>query len=223
MEKKKKRVYKMEVDDNGLSPISTVSLVSSPAIEVEFVALNKQEIKLAQVDDEKRVVTGPLLIPDKLIPRFDDNGEEYDIVFTADTIEKLSRLYLKEAKLSSVNIEHSSFVKDVYCIESWIKSSEIDKSVALGFDQPIGTWFVTYKVDNEELWQEIKLSNSIHGFSIEAELLHTQIELSSDTELLAAQKLEELKKVLEEYLTTVTSISSIYAGDAPSASGSLQN
>lgn len=198
MEKKKRRVYKMEIDDNGLSPISTVSLVNSPAIEVEFVALNKQEVKLAEVNDEKRVVTGPLLIPDKLIPRIDENGEEYDILFTTDTIEKLSRLYLKEAKLSSVNMEHDAPVKDVYCIESWIKTSEVDKSVALGFDQPIGTWFVTFKVDNENVWDEIKLSKSIHGFSIEAELLHTQIEMTSEDDL----TLEEIKRMLNEFYTS---------------------
>jgi hypothetical protein len=214
----------MEVDENGLSPVSTISLVNSPAIEVEFVALKKQEIKLAEIDSDKRIVTGPLLIPGKLIPRIDPNtGEEYDIVFTEQTIEKLSRLYLKEAKLSSVNVEHSTPVKDVYCIESWIKVSDVDKSVALGFDQPNGTWFTTFKIDNENIWNEVKLNKSILGFSIEAELIHTEVALSSQTEDLAKEKLSELKQVLEEYLTTITSISSTYPGNTPGQSGSVEN
>jgi hypothetical protein len=194
---RKKKIYKMEIDDNGLSPISTISLVKSPAIEVDFVALNKQEVKLAEIDNEKRTVTGPLLIPDKLIPRVDEStGEEYDILFTAPTIETLSRLYLKEAKLSSVNIEHRSQVKDVYCVESWLKTSELDKSVALGFNQPIGTWFTTFKVDNDDVWDDIKLKKSIHGFSIEAQLLHSEVKLSIDKE---TEIINEIKSLLNDY------------------------
>lgn len=175
-----------------------ISLVEDPAIESDFIALSKEKILLQT--DEKRMVTGAVLIPDKPIYRIRD-GREYYIVFDAQTIQKLAEGFLYNNYQHNISVAHSEGADDVFVVESWIKTSEQDKSVSLGIDAPIGTWFVSMKVNNDEIWQKVK-DGEYKGFSIEAivgldEIINTQLS-KMDKEFLS-----EIKGVFEEALGKV--------------------
>ena len=147
--------------------IEAISIVESPAIESDFVALNNQEIKLAEVDKEKRILLGALLIPNKPIYRKGDEGEYY-IFFSKDTIVKASQMYLKNGYQNSTTLEHAQALKGLTLVESWIVESETqDKSRKYGLDVPVGTWMGAVKVNNEEIWNEYVKTDKVKGFSIE--------------------------------------------------------
>jgi len=156
-------------DDNQELAIDAISLVSAPAIEQDFVYFGKEKsnLTLAKVDEEKRMLISPALIPNKNIVRYDANTDsEYYVWFSKETVRKASELYLKHNNHHKATYEHQDRVSGVLTIESWIKEGDMDKSKLFGFDLPNGTWFVKMKIDNEELWQDIK-SKKIKGLSIE--------------------------------------------------------
>ncbi len=145
--------------------IQAVSLVSEPAIEENWVALS--EVKLKAVDEEKRLVMGAALVPNKPILRVRD-GEEFYIFFSADTIRKAAEGYMKAKRLEATNIEHELAVSEVTTVESWIvEDSQIDKSALHGMKYDAGTWVVTMKVDNLAVWEDFIKTGRLQGFSIE--------------------------------------------------------
>ena len=147
--------------------IEAISIVESPAIESDFVALNNQEIKLAEIDKEKRILLGALLIPNKPIYRKSDEGEYY-IFFSKDTIVKASQMYLRNGYQNSTTLEHDQALKGLTLVESWIVEDEVqDKSRKYGLDVPVGTWMGAVKVNNEEIWNEYVKTDKVKGFSIE--------------------------------------------------------
>ena len=162
--------YELVLGDND--QIELVSLVKDPAIDELFMKFNKEEqLKLFFAEDEKQIITGPALIPDKLIYRIHpQTKEEFNCFFTAETINQISQRYLIEANQSNVNLEHEKKVLDVCMIESWIiEDSKTDKAYALGMELPKGTWMCSMKVNNKEVWQQIK-SGDLAGFSVEGTL-----------------------------------------------------
>jgi hypothetical protein len=153
-----------EQDDIG---VDAISIVESPAIESDFVALNNQEIKLAEVDKEKKILMGALLIPNKPIYRNGGEGEYY-IYFSKDTIVKASQMFLQNGKQSNSTLEHNQALNGLTLVESWIvESKEQDKSAMYGLDVPVGTWMGSVKVNNDDVWNEYVKTNKVKGFSIE--------------------------------------------------------
>ena len=160
-------LYEVTVD----SDVYAISLVDEPAIEVNYVHLAKQNPKkvvfLEDEAKEKHMVVGPVLIPDMPIYRNQD-GEEFYIQFSKESIEKLAYNYIKQGyNMSSFTAQHQYPVNEVSIVESWLKTTENDKSNDLGFDCPIGTWFVAVKVNNLDVWEDIK-DGKMNGFSVEA-------------------------------------------------------
>lgn len=163
---KKIKKYKVGID----SETYAISLVESPAIESDFVHLAEQkEEKVFLESDEKFMVYGAALIPDKLIYR--NNGEEeYYISFTKESIEKMSQEFMKEYRQNEITLDHETMANDVTIVETWIKSDmALDKSVAVGLDAtlPVGTWCVGMKVNQIDVWERIK-SGELKGFSVES-------------------------------------------------------
>lgn len=171
-----------------------VSLVEDPAMESEFIALNKQyPIKL---ENEKRLLIGAVLIPNKPIYRY-MNGQEFYISFDEATIEKLAQGFLANDYQHNITIDHQYDADDIVVVESWIKTSESDKSVAYGLNEPIGTWFISVKVNNEDVWQKIK-SGVYKGFSVEAivgldEIIKNKVSMDKDL-------IEKIKEIIYEAL-----------------------
>lgn len=155
------------------SDVYAISLVEEPAIEIDYVAFDKdKETKpnLKFIEDkqnEKFMILGPALVPDKNIYRNYD-GNEFYVSFSAECIEKLSHNFVKNCYgAGCFTKDHNGFCEGCSLAESWIKTSENDKSVDYGFDCPIGTWFVAAKIDSIELWDSIKKGER-KGFSIES-------------------------------------------------------
>jgi hypothetical protein len=165
---KKKKVVICKMDDEGMMGVQAISLVDAPAIMENFVALSKgNKIKLAEVDTERRMVFGPVLIPDLHILRIDEQGEEYYMTFPKETIIKTAQHFMKTQRQSSVTVDHALAVQGCTVTEIWLKESDIDKSVHLGFKLPDWTLFVGMHVENDTVWSGVK-QKTINGFSVEA-------------------------------------------------------
>ena len=167
--KETKIVELVIADDSQELAIDAISLVTSPAIEQDFVFFGKEKNNLtfAKVDEEKRMLVSPALIPNKQIFRHDPNTDsDYYVYFSPDTVRKASELYLKHNNHHKATYQHQDRVSGVLTVESWIKEGDSDKSKLYGYDLPNGTWFVKMKIENDELWQEIK-SGNLRGLSIE--------------------------------------------------------
>tara|TARA_R110001606_G_scaffold293290_1_gene441101 strand:- start:807 stop:1415 length:609 start_codon:yes stop_codon:yes gene_type:complete len=162
------RIVELILDeDQEDAGVEAISVVESPAIESDFVALNSEEIKLAEVSKEKKILLGALLIPNKPIYRTGDEGDYY-IFFSKDTIVKASQMYLKNGYQNNSTLEHDQALKGLTLVESWIVESETqDKSRKYGLNVPIGTWMGAVKVNNDEIWKEYVKTNKVKGFSIE--------------------------------------------------------
>ena len=153
-----------EQEDSG---VEAISIVESPAIEEDFVALKKQDIKLAEVNKDKKLLMGALLVPNKPIFRKNED-DEYYIYFSKDTIRKASQLYLKNGNQNNSTLEHQHSLNGLTLVESWIVESETqDKSRLYNMNVPVGTWMGTVKVKNEDVWNEYVKTNKVKGFSIE--------------------------------------------------------
>ena len=155
------------------SDVYAISLVEEPAIEIDYVAFDKdKETKpnlkfIEDKENEKFMILGPALVPDKNIYRNYD-GNEFYVSFSAECIEKLSYKFMKTCYGDGCfTKDHNGFCEGCSLAESWIKTSENDKSVDYGFDCPIGTWFIAAKIDSIELWDSIKKGER-KGFSIES-------------------------------------------------------
>tara|TARA_R110000751_G_scaffold157329_6_gene262826 strand:- start:125 stop:763 length:639 start_codon:yes stop_codon:yes gene_type:complete len=158
----------IEEDSQELA-IDAISLVSAPAIEQDFVFFGKEKNNLtfAKVDEDKRMLISPALIPNKQIFRHDPNTDsDYYVYFSKETVAKASELYLRHNNHHKATHEHNERVSGVLTIESWIKEGDQDKSKMFGYDLPNGTWFVKMKIENEELWKKIK-AGELKGLSIE--------------------------------------------------------
>ena len=157
-------------EDNEALAIDAISLVTSPAIETDFVYFNAKEnnLTLAKVDEEKRLLISPALIPYKQIYRYDANKDRnYYVYFTADTVRKAAEAYMKHQNTNNATLQHEEKVTGVHTVESWIvENSKTDKSNLYGYELPVGTWFVAMRVLNDEVWERIK-SGELKGLSIE--------------------------------------------------------
>lgn len=170
-----------------------VSLVEDPAIESNFIALSKEK-KLVQL--EKRLLVGAALIPNKPIYR-NINGREFYISFDEATIEKLAQDFLANDYQHNITISHQEGVDDIVVVESWIKTSENDKSVDYGINEPIGTWFISVKVNNDEIWDRVK-NGEYKGFSIEAMVgLDENLELNKEL-IMNEELIEKLREIIYE-------------------------
>ena len=167
----KELLYELVLEDETDGVFAT-SFVDSPAIERDFVFFGK-EVNFQAVNDEKMLVAGPLLIPNKKIFRLDGEGKPYYVYFTPQTIEKIARRFMKNKYNDSVTVEHDKKVSGINLTESWlIEMSSKDKSNIYGYTLPKGTWFGIYDVSgNQKVWEEVK-DGTFKGFSIEGIFEH---------------------------------------------------
>lgn len=161
--KKKLKCYDVSLE----SDVFAISLVEEPAIESNFLALAKQKpLQVFLEREDKHMLVGAVLVPNKPIYR-NQNGEEFYVQFSSQTIEKLAHNFLMSDRIYSFTEQHEEIADNVAVVESWIKLSENDKSVEYGLEAPIGTWFIAAKVDNDDLWAKVK-NGELNGFSVEA-------------------------------------------------------
>ena len=187
------RIVELILDDQQMaSGIDAISIVEAPAIESNFIALKSHEIKFAQVDAEKRILMGPVLIPDKPIFRKQVmNGEmqEFYVYFSKNTVSRASQMFLMKGNQGKATLEHDMALQGICMVESWIKEDmEKDKSAIYGMTDPIGTWMGCLKVTNDEIWNDYVKTGRVKGFSIEGYFADKSMPLSkveTDDEKLA--------------------------------------
>lgn len=172
--------------------INAVSVVESPAIEENFVALQKHEVELKEVDTEKRILMGAALIPNKQIYRKNKDKEFY-IYFSEDTVRKASELFLMRSNQNNATYEHErKMLEGMSVVESWIIEDEkTDKSKLYGFSLPKGTWMISMKVNNDEVWKKVK-DGEVKGFSIEGYFVDKYDMSKNINEMDTIEKLKEL-------------------------------
>jgi len=175
--------------------VFAVSLVENPAIEENFIALSADGIQLKVADEERRVVVGMALVPEKRIYR-KMKDKEFNIYFSKETIAKAQELYMRNLNANNVTTEHEKPIKGATVIESWIVENEkFDKSNIYKLNAPVGAWVIMMKINNEEEWKSIKEGN-YKGFSIEGmfqgfEALEASKQLADDEILV-----EKIKSII---------------------------
>lgn len=169
MENNNLPLYECVISDDLTEGIEFISIVDTPAMESNFIALENHTptpVKLFTV--AKQILTGVVAIPNKQIYRKDSDGFEYNIKFTEKDIEKMRNTFMKGNKNANINLNHADSVSNLYVIEMWIvENPEIDKAKALGLNVPKGTLMASVKVDNDEFWKNEIESNKLKGFSLE--------------------------------------------------------
>lgn len=190
------KIIELIIDEKDkLSGIDAVSVVHSPAIEENFIHLAKHEVELKEIDAEKRILMGAALVPNKHIYRRDKKNEEYYIYFSEDTVRQASELFLMNSNQNNATYEHDKKLEGMSVVESWIIiDSKQDKSAKYGFDLPKGTWMISMKVNNEQVWSDVK-AGKVKGFSIEG-YFADKLEMSqmTDEDLL----IEKIKQIIKE-------------------------
>jgi hypothetical protein len=164
-----------------------------PSFVDEGVKKKKKKDQKFATDDEKRIVIGPAMVPDLKIFRKDKEGNPYYVVFKEDTIKMIMEKYMRNKYTDNNDENHNgNAVKDVYVIESWIKEDMEDKSNKYGYeDLPIGTWFVSMKVRNDEVWKKVK-NGELNGFSVSG--WFEEVAMFCREEMFLRQVAEILKK-----------------------------
>lgn len=192
------------IKDEAEDGVFAVSLVESPAIEENFIALSKHgNIELKVVDEERRIVVGFALVPEKRIYRrmkVEGEEKEFNIYFKKETIAKTAELYMKNLNLNNVTSEHEKPVTGCSVIESWVvEDPKNDKSNLYNLGAKGGEWCIMMKIYNDEEWKQVK-EGEYKGFSIEGifqgfenlQKLSEQEAVSDEEKLI-----EELKNILE--------------------------
>lgn len=192
------RIVELILDEQQMaSGIDAISIVEAPAIESNFVALKSHEVKFAKIDAEKRILMGPILIPDKPIYRkqiVDGELDEFYIYFSKQTVAKASQMYLMNSKQSNTTLEHGMELNGLCLVETWLKEDmEKDKSAIYGMTDPIGTWMGSLKVTNDDVWENYVKTGKVKGFSIEG-YFADKMKMSKTPSVL-----DEVRELLNEY------------------------
>jgi hypothetical protein len=183
-------------EEDEVSGIEAVSIVESPAIESDFIALKNQEFKFAEVNKEKRILMGAALIPNKPIYRKNEDNEYY-IYFSKATVRKASELFFIRGNQNNSTLEHQMPLTGLTAVESWIVEDEKDKTRFYDLDVPIGTWMLSMKVHNDDVWNDYVKSGKVKGFSIEG-YFADKLERPNEPNELAKIEEEESQHIIEQ-------------------------
>tara|TARA_R110000787_G_scaffold2103_1_gene8693 strand:- start:19 stop:624 length:606 start_codon:yes stop_codon:yes gene_type:complete len=196
------KLYELLIDENDLllSGVHALSIVENPAIQSDFIALGDQKpILLAEVNKDKQILMGAALIPDKPIYR-KDGDEEYYVYFSKETIAKTAEAFFRNNNQNNATLEHAEVLDNMTVFESWIvEDPEFDKSKKYGLEVPAGTWMVSMKVDDKDVWDNYVKDNKVFGFSIEGKFANVLRKESSDMDF-SDQVLDKTLDMIREFV-----------------------
>jgi hypothetical protein len=207
MAKKKLPIYKLVVTDNEESGVNMNSFVEQPATEQDFLMFSKDEKLNFKVDPERRIVTGAMMVSDT--PIYRNNGvEEFMVVFEKETIEKIVQKFMKDGFNKNVNTDHTTPVEGVTMYESFITDSERGILAPKGFPKvPEGSWFASYKVDNDDVWAKV-LDGTFKGFSVEGVFNKQLVKMDKDLNLNNNKMSDKKNEMLEGLKSFISKYSS---------------
>lgn len=187
-------IYRFKVGEDDEAEVTAVALVDVPAIEMNWQAFNS--VQEFAADKEKRIISGPLMVADLPIYRRDENGEYYGL-FTAEDIYNIRNKFFKASNIKEVNAMHdpNQMIEGVYMIESFIIDSKRGIHSPAGFQLKDGSWFGSYKVDNEEVWNEFIKTGKFKGFSVEGVFNMVKIDQKPQSTI---EKIIEIVKQIED-------------------------
>jgi hypothetical protein len=171
--------------------VFAISLVNAPATEETFIAMAKQEkiVKFAKVDEEQRILMGLVLQPEQLIYRVDEDGNEFEMFFSAETIKDFSQNFFQSGFQLNSKLEHDEPIEGVTFVESWlVENPKVDKSAAFGLEYPKGSWLVSMKVDNDDIWNNYIKTGELKGFSIDGMVELEEVNFKSNIQMSKSNK-----------------------------------
>ena len=196
------KLYELLIDENDLllSGVHALSIVENPAIQSDFIALGDQKpVLLAEVNKDKQILMGAALIPNKPIYR-KDGDEEYYVYFSKETIAKTAEAFFRNNNQNNATLEHAEVLDNMTVFESWIvEDPEFDKSKKYGLEVPAGTWMVSMKVDDKDVWDNYVKDNKVFGFSIEGKFANVLRKESSEMDF-SDQVLDKTLDMIREFV-----------------------
>lgn len=196
------KLYELLIDENDqiLSGVNAISIVENPAICSDFIALGDQKpVLLAEVNKDKQILMGAALIPERPIYR-KDGDEEYYVYFSKETIAKTAEAFFRNNNQNNATLEHAEVLNNMTVFESWIvEDPEFDKSKKYGLEVPEGTWMVSMKVDDKDVWDNYVKDNKVFGFSIEGKFANVLRKEKSDMNF-SDQVLDGTLELIKQFL-----------------------
>jgi len=199
-------LYEAIFDEDSVDGVFGISLVENPATKEMFIQLSEDEkeaiknteIKLSTISEEQRLLVGLVLEPNSPVYRNQD-GEEFNIIFSEDTITKLAHNFFIGDYHKNSSIEHNSKEKisGVTFVESWLVADpKKDKSNAYGLEYPVGSWLIAMKVNSDEIWNDYVKTGKVKGFSIDGIVKLKRVDNKS--KLSMSSIIEKLQKATNE-------------------------
>ena len=187
-------IYKLIInsDLNDEAEVDFVALVDKPAIQRNFLAFNTKQ-RFEVLSEDKRIVSGPLMLADMPIYRMNEDFGEHYVVFDAETIQKIAEKFFKKGYQANVNEMHdpNKAVDGVTMFESWLVNRDLGKMPINGFeDVKDGSWFGSFKVENDDIWAKVK-SGEFQGFSVEGIFGYSE---TVSKEQLMVEKIKQILK-----------------------------
>ena len=187
-------IYKLIInsDLNDEAEVDFVALVDKPAIQRNFLAFNTKQ-RFEVLSEDKRIVSGPLMLADMPIYRMNEEFGEHYVVFDAETIQKIAEKFFKKGYQANVNEMHdpNKAVDGVTMFESWLVNRVLGKMPINGFeDVKDGSWFGSFKVENDDIWAKVK-SGEFQGFSVEGIFGYSE---TVSKEQLMVEKIKQILK-----------------------------
>jgi len=199
-------------DEDEQGSLYGISIVDTPANAYEFIKLAEEDVQVTSTDEEKKLLTGVVLIPEQKIKRRFKNGEYYLLFFDAPTIERLSQDFLIKGFQSNSTYNHldDKWLQGATVVESWIVEDPLnDKANAMGFkDLKKGTWMITMKL-SDDLWSEYIESGKAKGFSVDSLLRLEKVNLKKENNNNKTKKMSILKKIIQAVMGEDIKLSSI--------------
>jgi len=190
------RLFELTLENEETDGVFALSLVENPAIEMDFVYFGS-EYKFQSVNDEKRLIVGPILVPNKKILRVDGAGIPYEVYLSEDTVRRIAHNYMKNGYQNEATLEHDKKIDGVSLTESWIvESREKDKSKLYNMTLPVGTWAGVFKIENDEIWEDYVKTGKVKGISVEGIFEH--LEKTTPERMQSAVIMEAFQQLIEE-------------------------
>ena len=198
-----KKIFYIDINEDDNTGLDAISLVSTPAVEIDFLCFEKdgsKEISFS-ANEDKHIISGIALRAD--FPIYRRNGDyEYYVVFTKEIIRKIVNKYAKNGLFNSVNLQHNdlNFTNKAIMIESYIIDKERGICPTEFSDIEDGSWYVSFHIEDEMLWDEIKDGNILNGFSVQGLFNLIEDSVTNAEEKLSQQKEQTFDEWLEELI-----------------------
>lgn len=198
-----KKIFYIDINEDDNTGLDAISLVSTPAVEIDFLCFEKEDsVEISfSANEDKHIISGIALRAD--FPIYRRNGDyEYYVVFTKEIIRKIVNKYAKNGLFNSVNLQHNdlNFTNKAIMIESYIIDKERGICPTEFSDIEDGSWYVSFHIEDEMLWKEIKDGNILKGFSVQGLFNLIEDSVANAEEKLSQQKEQTFDEWLEELI-----------------------